>query len=249
MMNEGTGTTLTDSSGNGNHGTINGATWSGDGYEFYNVVLDGSSATLVTNKIDIENDFTINSGTWDASGLGMTVGGSMDNSGGIFIDGIVEGVEYSTNSGINGLTSKDGRFSYQTGDDITFKVGGVLLGTATAEDVALGKTFLQDIANVDRTDLNDEHLENMATFLQSLDENRDADDGIVITEEKRTALLDADLDLRKAAKEEVQQLVESVGGVYVNEEDAMDHVKEMLIQFAGMEEGDFEAHVVDDSGR
>ena len=103
------------------------------------------------------------------------------------IDGVVEGLEYYTSSGLSGLTNEDGWFSYHDGDDITFKVGGVVLGTATTEDVASGKTFLQDIADVDRTDLNDEYLENMATFLQSLDENHHPDDGIWVT--RRDAII------------------------------------------------------------
>ena len=121
----------------------------------------------------------------------------------------------------------------------------MILGTATPEDVASGKTFLQDIADVDRTDLNDEYLENMATFLQSLDENRNPDDGIVITDATRTLLQEADLDLRIATGEQVQMLVESIGARYVNEADAMTHVKNMLIKHTGLQEEDFGEHVSD----
>ena len=56
----------------------------------------------------------------------------------------------------------------------------------------------------------------MATFLQSLDENRNPDDGIVITDATRTLLQEADLDLRIATGEQVQMLVESIGARYVN---------------------------------
>ena len=163
------------------------------------------------------------------------------------VDGVVEGLEYFTTSGFTGLTDENGQFRYLNGDDITFKVGGVVLGTATAEDVASGKTFLQDIADVDRTDLNDEYLENMATFLQSLDENRHPDDGIVITEATRMALQGANLDLRTATGTEVRTLVEDIGARYVNEADAMAHVKKMLVQHTGLQMDDFEEHVTDDT--
>ena len=165
------------------------------------------------------------------------------------VDGVVEGLEYFTTSGLTGLTDENGQFRYLNGDDITFKVGGVVLGTATAEDVASGKTFLQDIADVDRTDLNDEYLENMATFLQSLDENRHPDDGIVITEATRMALQGANLDLRTATGTEVRTLVEDIGARYVNEADAMAHVKKMLVQHTGLQMDDFEEHVTDDTVR
>ena len=162
------------------------------------------------------------------------------------VDGVVEGLEYFTTSGLTGLTDENGQFRYLNGDDITFKVGGVVLGTATAEDVVSGKTFLQDIADVDRTDLNDEYLKNMATFLQSLDENHHPDDGIVITDATRMALQGTTLDLRTATEEEVQTLVENIGARYVNEMDAMKHVKDMLVKYTGLQGGDFEEHVSDD---
>lgn len=162
------------------------------------------------------------------------------------IDGVVEGVEYETSSGVKGITDKDGNFSYKEGDSITFKIGGVILGVATAEDVASGKTFLQDIADVERTDLNDEYLENLATFLQSLDVNADAYDGIVITEEIRTALENVSIDLRTASEEEVKALVESVGKEYVSEKDAMQHVKDMLVEYTDLTEEEFEEHISDD---
>ena len=57
----------------------------GDGQDFYNVVLNGTSATQATNAIDIDNNFTITSGTWDTACFDMTVGGTSDASGGTFI--------------------------------------------------------------------------------------------------------------------------------------------------------------------
>ncbi|UTJ07929.1 tandem-95 repeat protein [Arcobacter roscoffensis] len=162
------------------------------------------------------------------------------------IDGVVEGVEYETSSGVKGITDKDGNFSYKEGDSITFKIGGVILGVATAQDVASGKTFLQDIADVERTDLNDEYLENLATFLQSLDINADAYDGIVISQEIRAALEGVSIDLRTASEEEVKTLVESLGKEYISEEDAMQHVKDMLVEYTDLKEEEFDEHISDD---
>jgi VCBS repeat-containing protein len=164
---------------------------------------------------------------------------------GTAVDGIIEGLEYTTTSGINGFTDSKGDFSYNSGDSVTFNVGGVTLGIATPEDLSTGTTFLQDIADVDRTNLNDEYLENMATFLQSLDENSDAYDGIVITDEIREQLADADIDLTTASEEDVQQLVESIGKEYVSEDAAMDHVEDMLVDRTDLEHAEFEEHIDD----
>ena len=155
-------------------------------------------------------------------------------------DGIVVGVEYTTSSGLKGLTDHEGNFSHYVGDDVTFNIGGVVLGTATAEDLAEGRVFLQDIADVDRTTLNGTYLENMATFLQSLDDNNDAYDNIVISQAIRDALVHESLDLRTASEEEVEQLINKVGGIWVEEEDAMTHVKDMLIKYSDLTEADFE---------
>ena len=163
------------------------------------------------------------------------------------IDGAVEGIEYSTTSGLHGFTDKTGGFDFKDGDDVTFTVGGVILGTATAEDVATGQTFLQDVADVERTDLNDEYLENMATFLQSIDENSNAYDGIVVTDEIREALADVTLDLRTATEEEIQAVVEQIGQVYVSEDAAMAHVEDMLVAHTDLEHDDFEEHLDDNS--
>jgi len=163
------------------------------------------------------------------------------------IDGAVEGVEYNTTSGLHGFTDESGGFDFKDGDDVTFTIGGVTLGTATAGDVATGKTFLQDIADVDRTDLNDEYLENMATFLQSIDENSNAYDGIVVTDEIREALADADIDLRTASEDDVQQLVEELDKTFVGEDAAMDHVEDMLVAHTNIAHDDFEEHIDDDT--
>ncbi|UCF42779.1 MAG: hypothetical protein JSV99_09335, partial [Planctomycetota bacterium] len=47
---------------------------------FYNVELNGTSATLSTNAIDIDGDFTITSGTWDTGGNDMYVAGNWTNN-------------------------------------------------------------------------------------------------------------------------------------------------------------------------
>jgi hypothetical protein len=99
---------------------------------------------------------------------------------------------------------------------------------------------LQDIADVERSNLSDDYLENMAIFLQSLDANYNPGDGITITQQMRTNLADIELDLRQASSIEVKQVIEQVGGVYVERVEAMEHVKDMLIEYSDMKESDFE---------
>ena len=159
------------------------------------------------------------------------------------IDGVMIGVEYTTDSGVHGYTDDNGSYSFRDGDTITFNIGGVTLGSVTSEEALSGQTFLQDIAGVERTNLNDEYVENMATFVQSIDSDSSAN--ILITEATRDSLVDANIDLRTASEEDVQALVESVGATYVEEEQAMAHVQDMLEEYAGIDESAFEEHTDD----
>ena len=189
-------------------------------------------------------DFTV---TGKVTVTESTGGATRTTTASVLVDDVVEGLEYFTSSAMAGITNASGSFNYQSGDSVTFHAGAVTLGTATPEDLGQPAVFLQDLADVERTDLNDEYLENMAVFLQSLDENQNADDGIVISEETRTALAYADIDLPTATELEVQRLVESVGGTYVNEEEAMIHVRDALIRHTDLKLSDFDVHIDDDS--
>ncbi|MBD3755844.1 MAG: choice-of-anchor K domain-containing protein, partial [Gammaproteobacteria bacterium] len=159
------------------------------------------------------------------------------------VDGIVEGLAYVTSSGVSGLTDEAGAFSYREGDSVTFMVGNVVIGTASAEDLSAGQVFLQDLADVSRSDLNDEYVENMAVFLQSLDADGNADNGITITPEVLAKFEGVSLDLRTASEAEVKAAIEAAGQNYVTEEEAMAHVQRMLEQHGGQTE--FDAHVDD----
>ncbi|MEA1914549.1 MAG: tandem-95 repeat protein, partial [Campylobacterota bacterium] len=213
-------------------------------YTFTTTVGDDGTIKLdmMTNTTAHNEGVTIDNLTITASGNDWVQNDDLQSAQ--LVDGIVEGAYYETSSGVSGFTDENGNFDFRAGDDVTFSVGGVVLGVATSEDIASGQTFLQDIADVDRSDMNDEYLENMATFLQSID-TADSGDNIVITEAMRNSLSDAQIDLRTASEEEVQSLVESVGGTYVDEDAAMTHVQEMLEEYTDMDESDFDARTED----
>ena len=199
---------------------------------------DGSTVAVGAHKNDDSGDNAGHVRVYESTG---TTGLSFTT----LVDGIVEGVEYTSSSGISGLTTKEGYFNYLLGDDVSFNIGNVSLGSVSSEDLASGNIFLQDIADVERTNLNDEYVENMAVFLQSLDENNDASDGITITEQTRDLLSNVDLDLRTATEEDVKNVISEVGGSYINESQAMIHVQEMLIKYTDLKVDDFEIHQPD----
>ncbi|MDP0561530.1 MAG: tandem-95 repeat protein [Candidatus Endonucleobacter sp. (ex Gigantidas childressi)] len=226
------------------HGTNNGdGTWSVDNADISSLEItpDLDFNGLVTLTVDT---ITTESSNGDTNATSKTIKVFFAPTNvGTLIDGVIDGVAYTTSSGLTGLTDADGAFLFNNGDTITFSIGNIELGAITAEEAQSGQTFLQDIANVERGNLNDHYLENMATFLQSLDS--DEGDNIVITAEMHTKLEESKLDLHTASEEEVKALVESIGEEFVSEEDAMEHVQEMLEKYTDMQSDDFDAHTDD----
>jgi hypothetical protein len=99
---------------------------------------------------------------------------------GTFIDAPVAWVEYTTSSGITGITGTQGEFSYESGDSVTLSIGNLTLGvSAPAEDGLVTPENLVDTQ---------EKVTLMLQTLQSLDSDGDPTNGITITAEDRAAL-------------------------------------------------------------
>jgi large repetitive protein len=91
-----------------------------------------------------------------------------------FSDNFVNGLEYTTTSGLTGLTGdagKPGSFNYRDDDTVTFKIGNITVATFSADRVKNGMVFIQDIAEQALTEVNSQAVENIAIFLQALDDD------------------------------------------------------------------------------
>jgi hypothetical protein len=102
---------------------------------------------------------------------------------GVFVDSAVEGLSYETSSGVKGTTDAQGRFKYNEGDTVTFKAGGVTLGSGKAT----GTVTPAHISGGEDTN----KFTNLLVLLQSLDTDGDPSNGIT---------LPANLDGTKLAK-------------------------------------------------
>ena len=202
--------------------------YSQDGVKIGDAVANGNPNDELTN---------------DANVTYTLIDGKLTDQTGRVVDGIIEGLAYITTSGLSGLTDANGSFNYRDGDSVTFMVGNVVIGTATATDLVAGIVFLQDLADVSRSDLNNEYVENMAVFLQSLDSDKNADNGITIASETLAKFENVSLNLATASEAEVKAAIQAAGHVAISEEQAMAHVKAMLQQYAGLTE--FEEHIDD----
>ncbi len=111
---------------------------------------------------------------WGALGLAIALGGAGCGGGGggstapvvsgsrhgVFSDAPVVGLHYVTSSQVQGYTDANGQFDFNPGDTITFDVGGLTLGQASAT----GQVTPADLAagNTDKAS-------NLLVLLQSLD--------------------------------------------------------------------------------
>ncbi|MGR0277410.1 retention module-containing protein, partial [Marinomonas dokdonensis] len=175
---------------------------------------------------------------------------------GYFVDGLVNGLTYTTSSGLTGLTGADGddgSFRYHEGDTITFSVGGVIVGSVTSDEIDGDYLFLQDVAGVDAEtgadigldDLNYNYVENMAIFLQAIqdglkdsDTDTAEDDGILqtndlvnleevsevisISQSVRDALENVNLNIETMDKEDLSDLLATLGIEFTRESEIAD---------------------------
>ena len=105
-------------------------------------------------------------------GLNACGGGSSDSASdsttsrqGLFVDAEVEGLSFTTDSGVSGVTDEYGTYNYNNGDRISFSVGGVEIGTVTGAPKCTPTDF--GVASL-----------NIARFIQSLDADGDPTNGI-----------------------------------------------------------------------
>lgn len=99
---------------------------------------------------------------------------------GVFKDAEVEGLTFETTTQ-SGTTNTAGEFSYIEGEEVTFKVGQVVLGSAQGQELITPITLAQ---TVDASATIESNLaQNIAALLQTLDVDGDESNGISITTE------------------------------------------------------------------
>ena len=162
-------------------------------------------------------------------------GNSTPKNKGYFEDSAVAGVDYSTSSGFSGTTGANGEFRYNINDKVTFKVGNIVLGSATLK--ADNEYVTPD--NLDGVGVDNNKKALILQFLQSLDTDNNPNNGIQInakekaelklidplelnhedlTEEELLAYLDQAHETKKHIERDEHHLK-------VNKEEALNHFK------------------------
>jgi len=113
-------------------------------------------------------------------------------SQGVFLDSPVEGLRFETATQ-SGTTDANGTFSYMPGEMVEFFIGDISLGRVA------GAATLTPIDLVPGAmDETNEYVTNMLRFLQSLDDDLDATNGIQITSTFQAAMMGQTLDFMQA---------------------------------------------------
>ena len=106
------------------------------------------------------------------------------HSTGVFVDGPVEGLNYSCSSGETGITDSSGEFTCYENDTVTFYLGTYELGSALMNNYISPVNLYPD---------NPRAALNVAQLLQTIDSDKKASNGIVVDSELIALLQDADV--------------------------------------------------------
>ena len=107
---------------------------------------------------------------------------------GILNDSKVAGVSYSCGSNSR-ITNEKGEFSCRSDSNaIEFHIGSISLGSIKTSNLKSFTLYPADLVGVDRNDTNSSKVVNILQILQSLDEDRNPYNGIVISQTTREAL-------------------------------------------------------------
>ncbi|WP_455222936.1 hypothetical protein [Kaarinaea lacus] len=145
---------------------------------------------------------------------------------GVFVDSPVSGANYSTETQ-SGMTNSAGEYNYVAGESVTFSIGGIVLGTATAGPVVT-PLMLVDGA----VDATDPRVTNIVRFLMTLDSDGNPENGIEITAVAHNAAAGMSLDFSSATFDaDSQALFDAVKGTgtqLVDGSSAQDHFNTSL---------------------
>lgn len=96
---------------------------------------------------------------------------------GTFLDSFVDGLDYGTIDFLVNVTGEGGKFDYLEGDDVTFSLGELLLGTVRGQEVITPLDLVPGAK-----DETDPTVTTICRLLQSLDDDSDLENGILIAE-------------------------------------------------------------------
>ncbi|WP_444994742.1 hypothetical protein [Aliikangiella sp. IMCC44359] len=158
---------------------------------------------------------------------------------GVFLDNAVEGLAFSSGAQ-SGLTDSAGTFTYEVNATVTFTLGDIEIGSAS------GKATLTPLDLVsDAVDETNPHVINILRFLQTLDDDGDVENGILITENTRELAADKSVNFDQSVIDfendgNVQTIISDITSAssagarsLINTDDTLFHFRTTLAEING----------------
>ena len=146
---------------------------------------------------------------------------------GVFIDAAVEGLSYTSTSGLSGTTDASGTFKYVAGDKVSFSLGGVAFEPVTAA-AQLSPLDLAGASSPDHPG-----AVAIARLMQSLDTDGNPDNGITINRTKLAASPRAPADWSKVSDADLIALLKDGAPALRTSSDARTHMSRELDKLSG----------------
>jgi hypothetical protein len=125
-------------------------------------------------------------------------------STGVFIDAPVAGLSYVSGSH-SGLTDNNGSFTYEVGKNVTFSVGGIVIGTAPAQKIMTPINF-----GPAGSDAATPETVARVQLLLSVSDNDPTTGGLTIPDQVRASAAGKSIDFSNATQTELANLVTSI---------------------------------------
>lgn len=140
---------------------------------------------------------------------------------GTFIDAAVAGLSYTcSKSNKSGVTDEEGKFTCNAGDSVSFKLGAMEFGPVEVEDGMIVTPYILYPKN-------DTAAVNLAQLLQTLDNDNNPDNEIVLDPKQVEEIITDPLDVESSEFEgDAQTLLQQAGLVLVGEQTAIEHLKD-----------------------
>jgi len=167
--------------------------------------------------------------------IGCSSGSSSENSSPTstvkeaqLVDSAIQGVDYTTNS-LSGITDESGTFQYNSTDTtITFKVGSLTLADFNLSKLNSDNKLLPaDIFDVNRTNTTDANLLKFIRVVQSLDNDNNPDNGILIDDNTK-GFLSTDINIKDANISQLQTIMTNANKTLKLERASREHYKSTL---------------------
>lgn len=147
------------------------------------------AALLMLFACSDDDDFV---GSTAANSQPVTVKPAVELRSGIFVDSPVQGLAFVSGN-TQGITNAQGDFIYEFGASVAFSIGGIELGTAGGAEII---TPVDMVAGA--TDETHPVVVNLIRFLQTLDDDGNPANGIVITESVRNLASDRSINFSQS---------------------------------------------------